>query len=156
MLIKLDKDEFNPPVDFRLICLRSAMREYRLAHVLNHTLSIGLSREMDVNESEDDPQLPVYARYVWEDDLAYRTWILYGNRPLTRPEVTRPGDLFSSEETMLLIPELHQADYLLQLHGDYTAIELTELRDTLHGIPGVDMAFAADPLRIKNIEPLLI
>lgn len=156
MLHRLDRDEFMPPVDFSLICICCTLREYRLAHLINSHLRFDLERVEDVNYREGVNDLPVYARYVWDDSLAHRSVILYGNRPLTRPEVTRPGDLFSSEETALMLPELAKADYLLQLHGDFTVRELEEFRDSLHDLSDVTMAFITDPLKVKNIEPLLI
>lgn len=156
MLHRLDRDEFMPPVDFALICICCALREYRLAHLINSQLRFELERVDDVNHREGTDDLPVYARYVWDDSLAHRSAVLYGNRPLTRTEVIRPGDLFGSEETLLLLPELAKADYLLQLQGDFSATETEELRDALQDLPGVTMAFITDPTKVRNIEPLLI
>lgn len=156
MLHRLDRDEFMPPVDFGLIGISSALREHRLAHLMNSVLRFDLCRDEDVNAHAQEGTMPVYARFCWDDELAARFVVLYGNRPLTRTEVTREGDLFSSEETILLLPELSQADYLLQLHGDFSAEELEDIRDAVQELPGVTMAFITDPLRIRNIEPLLI
>lgn len=156
MQLRIDKDEFMPPVDFGLICICCSMREYRLAHLLNLHLHFDLRRDVDVNEEQDVHGVPVYARFVWDDALSHRSILLYGNRPLNRTEVTRPGDLFSTEETLLLMPDLPKADFLLQLHGDFTSKEMEDMRDALHDLPIVTMAFITDPNKIKKIEPLLI
>ncbi|MCF8257272.1 MAG: IPExxxVDY family protein [Flavobacteriales bacterium] len=156
MLLRLDKDEFLPPVDFGLICICCTMREYRLAHLINQNLHFDLARDGDLNAEDDMSTLPVYSRFRWEDVLAHRSTFLYGNRPLNRQEVTRPGDLFSSEETALLIPDLPKADYLLQLIGDFDASDIEHIRGSLHSIPGITLAFITDPSKIKNIEPILI
>jgi len=156
MQLRIDKDEFMPPVDFGLICICCSMREYRLAHLLNLHLRFELRRDLDVNEEEGENGVPVYARFVWDDALSHRSILLYGNRPLTRTEVTRPGDLFSTEETALLLPDLPKADFLLQLQGDFDPQDMEEMRDALHDLPGITMAFITDPTKVRNIEPLLI
>jgi hypothetical protein len=156
MQIRIDKDEFMPQVDFGLICISSSLKEYRLAYTINRDLRLNLVRDTDVNFTEDGQNLPLYARYVHEDELAHRNIVLYCNRPLLRSEVTRPGDLFSTEETNLLLAELPKADYLLQFNGGYSNKELDEMKECLHELPGVSIAFIADPSKIKNIDPILI
>ncbi len=156
MLIRIDKDEFMPPVDFGLICVCSSLKEYRLAHTINRDLRLNFVRDTDVNFTEGGQDLPLYARFVHEDELAHRSIMLYGNRPLVRSEVTRPGDLFSTEETNLLLAELPKADYLLQFNGGYSNKELEEMKESLHELPGVTIAFLAEPSKIRNIDPLLI
>lgn len=155
MVIRLDREEYNPPSEFLLVCLSSPLREHTLAHHINATLRFDLSREVDVNDKEEEQGLPVYARFVWDDELACRTVQLLANRPLVRAETARPGDLFSSEMVELLVPELSKADYMLQFFGNFEPDEIEELRDLLHDIPGVNMAFVTDPNSIKDITPLM-
>jgi len=156
MVIRLDKNEFNPPADFQLVCISSAMKEYQLAHRINVGLQFRLARETDVNDDAPDTELPVYCRYVWDDELACRTVQLLGNRPLVRQELARPGDLFGSESITMLMPELTKADYMLQLFGNFEPEEVNDICEVLHGIQGVNLAFITPVATIKDITPLLV
>lgn len=156
MVIRLDKDEFNPPADFGMICISSSLKDHRLAHVLNTGLRLELFRDKDMTDDPSDPSAPCYARFTFDDNISNRTVHLIGNRPLVVQEVTRPGDLFGSEETLLLIPELQRVDYVLQLVGNYEPEDLEEMRDVLHGLPGIALAHLTDPTTLRDISPLLL
>jgi hypothetical protein len=155
MVIRLDREEFNPPAEFLLLGLSSALKEYSLAHHINTRLRFELGREVDINDQDEANGLPVYARFRWDDQLACRSVQLLANRPLVLEETTRPGDLFGSETVRLLVPELPKADYMLQFFGNFEPNEVEEFRDLLHDIPGVNMAFVTDPNSLKDITPLL-
>jgi hypothetical protein len=155
MVIRLDKNEFNPPVDFQLICICSSLKEYQMAMLLNTGLRFELWRQPDVNAEAQEGQMPLYARFRWDDHLACREVILLGNSPLVRQELAREGDLFGSETVTLLLAELPKVDYLLQFIGNFEPEELEDLREELHAMPGIDLAYVCDPTSLKNITPLL-
>lgn len=155
MVIRLDKNEFNPPADFQLVCISSSMKEYQLAHRINVGLQFKLARLADLNDDAIDVQIPVYCRYAWDDELACRTVQLLGNKPLVRQELARPGDLFGSETITMLMPELAKADYMLQLIGNFETEEVDEICDILHGLQGVNLAFVTPLATIKDLTPLM-
>jgi len=157
MVIRLDRNEFMPPVEFALVCISTQLREYRLAHLINTELRMGLCREDDLNAGKDGQgDVATYPHFLYDDGLTCRTYSLIGNRPLTRPEVVRPGDLFGTEETQLLMPELAKADYLLLIYGDVTEMELADLCDSVRLIPEVMTAYTTDPHTIKDISPIAL
>lgn len=157
MVIRLDRSEFMPPVEFELICICSQLREYRLAHLLNARIGLILSREEDLNsEHAEADGLATYARFLFDDELICRSYTLLGNQPLTRPEVTRPGDLFGTEQTQPLMQELSKADYLLLIYGDITGAELSDLCNTIRSLPDVVTAYPSDPRILKDISPIAL
>lgn len=157
MVIRLDRSEFMPPVEFELICISTPLREYRLAHLVNTGLRLSLSREDDINADRNDrDNVATYSRFFYEDELMCRSFMLIGNKPLTRPEVLRPGDLFGSEETQPLMPEIGRTDYFLLVYGDITGDELADLCDTIREIPEVMAAYSSDPRTLKDISPIAL
>jgi hypothetical protein len=154
MVIRLDRNEFNPPADFLLISIISTLKEYSLAHQLNINLRYALSREADVNDLPEADALPLYARYVWDDELACRSVQLLGNRPLLRQEVTRPGDLFGLETVELLVPELSKADFFLQLIGNFEPTDVDTICSVLNAVPGITRAYETPITSIKDLSPL--
>jgi len=157
MVIRLDRSEFMPPVEFELICISTQLREYRLAHLLNTGMRLSLSREDDLNSDSKDPDsVTAYARFFFEDELMCRSFTLIGNNPLIRPEVLRPGDLFGMEQTRPLMPELAKADYLMLIYGDITDAELSDLCDSIRDIPDVMTAYPSDPRTLKDISPIAL
>jgi len=69
MVIRLDREEFAPPIDFAIICICASMREYRLAHLVNLALRWDLVRDDDINYAASTATASIYARFVFNDPL---------------------------------------------------------------------------------------
>lgn len=148
--MKLQLNDWMPTKpDFELFHIYCHQKDYRLCFALNEQLKCAFTRISDFLEEEDNPDLPTYPQFVYQDEVTHKKYFIISNQPALKELVTREGDLFPTEQPELLIPELSKVDYFFQLYGQFEDAELEEIEDELSMIPIIRAVQRVDPASRK-------
>jgi hypothetical protein len=142
--MKFQLDWLPEKPDFKLFHIFCHQKDYRLCHALNTHFKCEFKRIKDFAEEKDKPHLPTYSQFVYSDNVTHKDYYLISNQPCVKELVTREGDLFPTEQPVLLIPELQRVDYFFQLYGQFEEHELADIEDQLNLIPSINAARRVD------------
>ena len=126
--------------DLTIIGLSSQLKDYRLAFFINRDIGINLVKIRDLpvySEKEDTLfEFPLYTCFEPERRINY--YLLGNNNGGTK-----------------MIPAYKQADYLMLLHGPVDSERVNSLMIAIRKINVVQLAFALDIAKIKNLEGIM-
>jgi hypothetical protein len=126
--------------DYKLVGVASSLKEYKLCYHLNELLSCDFRKLKDIIfESVDRSskvQFSVFKAGA-EDDL--NRFIVFTNK--------NPGEV--------LLPEVVNFDYIIQIEGKYESEEIKNLVEGIKRLPEVMMATEIPLKKIKNKERLV-
>ena len=129
--------------DFSVLAIASQLKEYKLAWLINQKLDINLVKQPDeIFDFLGDNQLYI-SNYLYRTENS-RIRLIF-NR-------SREG---SSSNFQYLIPELKQFDYLILIEGFEDTWLITEVRDLLRNISGVQMVNQVGVDHLKSRENLI-
>ena len=125
--------------DFLLIGVSCHHKPHRLAWSLNNALQWDLERQDDIQLTKKgtDSCFPLMS---YLDDENFKDFHLIANRS---------GNGY-------LIAEQKQVDYFLQLIGDFTDEQVSNIKNSIKNINEVLMSFEIDPYSLKSRNNLLI
>jgi hypothetical protein len=134
------KLQISNEINFTLIGLSSHENDYRLVWALNSKLFFEFTRMADLVVHH--PKLKTdleFSRYIHTDEDKYLVFYLIANR-------CPDGFLF---------PELKNLDYLIQINGEITEGEKTQLTKKLKTVEVISACFSLEPANIKEIRNIL-
>ena len=115
---------FDPDYDFELYGIITSIKEYKLAWELNKRLEIHLVKQPDI-ELEFIKEGPlIFSNYRYEKDRCI--YKLVRNKSADQ----------SDNKVRYLLPELQKFDYFLQIHSQFTDINV--ITSTIKSISLVD------------------
>lgn len=130
----------EPDYDFRLLGIVCTERSYRLAWFLNNKLEFSLQRVEDLELSlPRERESRFFDRFLFEDEENMLKYYLLANK----------------DGSLLLIPEMKQADYWLLVNGVYEQLDSNGLLKEIKQIPCVQTAFWVDVPTLKSRDNLL-
>ncbi|GAB2694865.1 hypothetical protein GCM10027037_18020 [Mucilaginibacter koreensis] len=128
-------------LDFELIAITSALKDYRVCFLINKHLNFNFRKEddlkVDIYKNSVEPALFSLYHYQWETTETDFYFI-----------ANRGSD-------GLLIPEMRQADYFLMIRNYIDTNDLNEIISGLNTLPEIISAIKIDPKKIKSNENLL-
>ena len=129
--------------DFSLLAIASQLKEYKLAWLINQELGVNLVKQPDeIFDFLGDNQICI-SNYLYRTENS-RIRLIF-NR-------SREG---SSSNFQYLIPELKQFDYLFLIQGFDDTWLISEVRDLLRNIGGVQMVNQIGVDHLKSRENLI-
>lgn len=154
--MKLQLNDWMPTEpDFELFHIYCHQKDYRLCHALNQHFRCNFTRIRDFLEEEENPDLPTYAQFTYQDHVTHKDYFVIANQPLVKTVVKKVGDLFPTEQPELLIPELPKVDYFFQLYGQFEEYELEDIEYDLNLIPMINAAQRVNPKAVKSYMNLM-
>jgi hypothetical protein len=150
-------DVFDESV-FTLIAIHCTIEDYRLAYLLNKSLSINLVRkrfDLDFNQGKS-----AYSIYKWEDQKQLLTWNLVSNICKTNDYIKiNSGLLFETTQnitkTFNLLPELKNVNYLLKIDDELNVKKEKHIINTILSIPQIATAYTVDQSQLKSKDNLI-
>jgi hypothetical protein len=130
---KLHRLEEKHNLPFALIALSCHESILKTAWNLNKRLKIDLSESELAIEVKDDPSQK-FAVYCDRETSPVRSYCLISNRI----------------SNLLLVKELANIDFLLEITGDLKKTDLEGIIREIKKVPGVTAALEVDPKRIKR------
>ena len=128
--------------DFDLLGIVSRVPEYKLAWHLNQTGFFDLEKRGDVVIKFKDKTSLVISNFVCESD--FHSYTLLRNKLVK-----------GNTKSQLLLPELHQFDFLLKLSSQVVDFAIDPLISAIKDIPAIDYLVKLDVDKIKQKENLL-
>ncbi|GAB3922869.1 IPExxxVDY family protein [Mucilaginibacter myungsuensis] len=136
---KVLKLEFD--LDFVLIAITSAQKDYRMCYLINKFLHFNFKRvdDHEVNIYPNSPEPVQFAMFedFWE--ASETMFYIIANR----------------SPDGLLIPEMREADYFMLIKNYIDDQDLVNIVNGLNKIPEVVAAIKIDPKKVKSRENLL-
>lgn len=126
-------------LDFQLIGIACHHKDYRLAWSINKSLEIDFER-IDNLDLIVKGQKAEFSVFKFEEEEDFKTYYLIANR----------------SDKGLLIPERKEADYFLQLHGEFSDQQIKEIKAKIQKVKFVLTSFQIDPTSLKSGNNLLI
>jgi hypothetical protein len=148
---------FEPEIDFELICIVCHQREHRLAWAMNEMLELRFSRlkeDLDTY-AEDQTVSGQFAMYGHRDSLQQRHLLLIGNRSLPGSGADA-SDLFGTEQSLNLMPELPRVDYFLLCKGHWPNASMDDLVLSLRQLKMVITAYRQPTEKLRYVNNLVI
>ncbi|GAB3915414.1 IPExxxVDY family protein [Mucilaginibacter boryungensis] len=133
--------KFEIDLDFVLIAITSAQKDYRLCYLVNKYLHFNFVRvdDLEVNIYPTSAQAVPFSMYEYYWEASETSFYLIANRGADG----------------LLIPEMREADYFLMIKNYIDDQDLNDIINGLNKIPEVVAAIKIDPKKIKSRENLL-
>ena len=133
--------KFEIDLDFVLIAITSAQKDYRICYLVNKYLKFNFVRvadlEVNIHPNSAQPVPFTMFEYFWESSET--SFYFIANRGADG----------------LLIPEMREADYFLMIKNYIDDRELNDIISGLNKIPEIVAAIKIDPKKIKSRENLL-
>jgi len=155
---KLILDDIFEGVTFTLIAIHCTLEDYRIAYLLNKSLSIQLSR---MDEDLDYEYISAfYSVYEWEDKNELITWNLISNKCRKETEaIASTGSLFKEQtksfKTHNLIPEYESVDYFLKINSDRLSVTEKTIINSVQQIPQIITAYTVNTNQLKSKNNLI-
>jgi hypothetical protein len=138
MAEKRIKNELS--TDYKLIGIASSLKEYKLCFHLNELLCCDFRKLKDIifetGDRSSKAQFSVFKAGT-EEDL--NRFIVFSNK--------NPGEV--------LLPEVVNFDYIMQIEGKYEADEMKNLVEGIKLLPDIMMSAEIPLKKIKNKERLI-
>ncbi|NND89007.1 MAG: IPExxxVDY family protein [Flavobacteriaceae bacterium] len=152
-------DDFGE--DYSLIAIHCSEEAYKMAYLINRTLSLRLHRKrLDLDYSVNGLTI-TFPLFEFENELYYTSYHLVGNicRSQSAALQSNPG-LFEQltqtrTVTTYLIPEYSNVDFFLKISSDFEAIPLRNLTLSLNEIPQIISAYTIDTSSLKSKHNLI-
>ena len=147
--------QIEPEIDFELICISSHHKDYRLCWEINRNLGMELKRvdEYFLGTKENPGEL--FSQFNYSDATDHAEFYLIANRCIPEEGKEKPEDLFPTEDSMKLVPEMKQVDYLLLIYGQLNEEEMKLLEDKLNVLAMVQAAWKQDVHKLRSKYNLL-
>ena len=142
---KIHSFDFEYDHDYTLICIHSALEDYRLAYFLNKNLNLHLQRFKD---DLDFPSLNCrFSVFNCEESVTFSSWSLIANRHVTVSNVVPSGENLFGEETKVyyLIAEKKQVDYFIKINGTIEKEELQKILTKINNTNKIITSYTINP-----------
>jgi len=128
-------------LDFVLIAITSAQKDYRMCFLVNKYLHFNFIRvkDLEVNIYQNSPDAVPFAMFEDYWEASETAFYFIANRGADG----------------LLIPEMREADYFLMIKNYIDGQDLNNIVNGLNKIPEIVAAIKIDPKKIKSRENLL-
>ncbi len=129
--------------EFSLLGIIAQVKEYKLAWNLNNTLGVTLDKAGDITIEFLKNQTLVISNFCYETENNLM-------RLLKNKSVESHGN-----KTVFLIPELSRFDYFLIIQGFEDDLTVSEMKEKVAGIPGVQFVQEIPVDKLKSKENLI-
>ena len=143
--------QIEPEIDFELICISSHHKDYKLGWEINRDLGMNFKRVDEYFLGTKEKPGELFTQFLYSDATNHTDFYLLSNRCIPEAGDLRPEDLFPTEDSLRLIPEMKQADYLLLVYGQMNEQEMKLLEEKINALAMVQTAWKqnVDALRSK-------
>ena len=146
-------------LNYSLIAIRSEIEDYKFAYFLNKS-PFFLFRRMDKDIKYIINEKNIYFSAFEDVNTGLkRESFLIKNRALYSSELINNENLFVNNaisNTVFLIPELKEFDYLLKLIGIWRDEETAGLKKYLHNMTNIESEISINLNTIKSINNLVL
>ncbi|MCF6214465.1 MAG: IPExxxVDY family protein [Flavobacteriaceae bacterium] len=156
---KLHLLDLEPELDYILICLHTALEDYRLAYFINKKLNLSLKRrDSDLDFKENGAS---YALYEYCDKAFFLTYNLIANKYLGVKYTTSKKNalfyntLLGETKVSYLINDKKKVDYFLKISGDVSLHKTNCIIEKLNTIPQIVTCYTTAPKNIKQNAHLI-
>ena len=138
--MKKVKLTYKPDYNFVLIGISSHENDYKLAWSINNTLNLNFSKKDDLTiyDKKHSVSLP-FSVFSHNDETNLLSYNLISNRC----------------ENGFLIKEINNFDFFIQIYGDLSDKEVTEILNKLKKDSNIILATKLDLSKIKSIGNLI-
>ena len=143
MVMKRRKLEAEFDYDFSLFGIISALKEYKLAWLLNGKLDVQLDKAKDIEIDFLKSQNLIISNYLFETE--HSTLRLLKNKSMDQFE----------ENLAFLVPELKRFDYFIIIRGFDDTFPTPELKNKISSIPRVQYVQNFSIEKLKSKENLI-
>ena len=141
--MKKRKLEAEFEYDFSLFGVISALKEYKLAWLINRHLEVQLGKSMDIRIDFLKSQDLVISNYLYETENS--SFRLLKNKSMEQFE----------DNSAFLLPELNRFDYLVIARGFEDTFSHTEIKKKLAAIPNIQYVQHFEVENLKSKENLI-
>ncbi len=154
---KIHSIEFDYEHDYTLLGIHTSLEDYRLAYLLNKTLSIQFRRykeDLDLFENSAKSSFPIF---IYDDKKNRTTWTLISNKNIPIESLSETTDsLFASEQkSVFLIPEKRTIDYLIRIDGIFPDSFTKSIIEVIKKINNIMTLYTIDPMDLKSRDHLI-
>lgn len=134
------KIKYDPTDDYKVVGIASSLKEYKLCYHLNTFLNCDFKKLKDlIFEPTDRTRKIQFSVFKAGDENDKNYFVVFTNKDLQD----------------VLLPEISNFDYVLQIHGKYEEEELKNLTSAIKQFPEVMMTAEIPLKKIKSKERLV-
>jgi len=144
--------------NYTLIAIISGLVDYQFAYYLNKNPYLLFKRMSSDLSYIINNQTIYFSIFQYNQPELQRSAFLIQNKSTYKTQLNGEGGLFQEEiisNSIFLIPELKEFDYLIKLVGVWKNLELLDLSRFLNNLDYVDSQSTIDLQQIKSINNLV-
>ncbi|GIM56805.1 hypothetical protein CAPN006_11980 [Capnocytophaga canimorsus] len=137
---------------FGLIAICAPLEDYRLVYFLNQYLEVSFYKD---NSENTEVYQQGFAHYLWRNQDSEIVWRCIANKMVVEIPLKRNSLFKTSAQTLFLMEELKQVDFLLKIESDYCSTTIAELVKRIAAIPLVSAAYEVKTEILKSKYKLI-
>lgn len=135
--------------DFSLIGIHTTLEDYKLAYLLNQSLSINFKKskkDLSFDKSEESPSFSIFNYYNKKFDFE---WVLIANSSKRENQTESNELLLTTETKSYLIPEKKKVDFFIKVSGD---LEYGFIVETVNKVKEIDQIITSYPIDKNSLK----
>lgn len=141
--------------DFSLIGIHTTLEDFKLAYLLNKTLSISFKKskeDLSFSKSENSPSFSFFNYHNKKFDF---DWVLIANSSKRENQTESNELLLTTETKSYLIPEKKKVDFFIKITGELQYNFVTEIVDKVKKIDQIITSYPIDKNTLKSKDFLI-
>lgn len=135
--------------DFSLIGIHTTLEDYKLAYLLNQSLSIKFKKskkDLSFSTTEKSPSFSIFNYYNKKYDFE---WILIANSSKRENQTESNELLLTTETKSYLIPEKKKVDFFIKILGE---LDYSFIVETVNKVKKIDQIITSYPIDKNTLK----
>jgi hypothetical protein len=153
-IYSLGLDDFSED-EYSLIGIHTALEDFKLAYLLNKTLSTSFYKSRKDLNFEDLQKKASFSIFNYSSNKYDFDWFLIANSSRRENQKESNELLLTSETKTYLIPEKKKVDFFIKISGDVEYTFMSETVDKIKKIDQVITSYLIDKNTLKSKDFLI-
>ncbi|PQJ76676.1 IPExxxVDY family protein [Polaribacter glomeratus] len=141
--------------EYSLIGIHTALEDFKLAYLLNKTLSTSFYKSREDLNFEDTQKNASFSIFNYSSNKYDFDWFLIANSSKRENQKESNELLLTSETKTYLIPEKKKVDFFIKISGDLEYTFMSETVDKIKKIEQVITSYLIDKNTLKSKDFLI-
>lgn len=136
--------------EYTLIGIHTTLEDYKLAYLLNKSLTIQLQQIKEGLDFDDKKMNTSFSLFNYRNNAEEFDWFLIANSTKKEMEKTKSDLQLETEVTSYLIPEKKKVDFFIKITGEQTGFFIANTIKKIKNIEQIITSYLIDKNSLKS------